>query len=146
MIDYIKNLNTGEMIGYGLIIFWFIFIICMWVWNSLFYKNSFDDWLFKPKEFKLWNKLIREWDTKVEFDKALTPNVVHYIWVGTPYRLISWKDGTLSIFKDAEAISVGGLRPAISSEIAILLNNKFFDVIKNGDVFGDKHGSMFGNM
>ena len=135
MIDYIKNLNTGEMIGYGLIIFWFIFIICMWVWNSLFYKNSFADWLFKPKEFKLWNKLIREWDTKVEFDKALTPNVVYYIWVGTPYRLISWKDGTLSIFKDAEAVSVGGLRPAISSEIAILLNNKFFDVIKNGDVF-----------
>ena len=135
MIDYIKNLNTGEMIGYGLIIFWIIFIVCLWIWNDLFYKGAFIDWLFKHKQFKLWNKLIREWDTKVEFDKALTPNVVYYNWVDTPYRLISWKDGTLSIFKDVEPVSVGGLRPAISSEIAILLNNKFFDVIKNGDVF-----------
>ena len=135
MIDYINNLNFGQIFGYGLIIVWIIFIVCLWIWNGLFYKGALIDYLFKHKQFKLWNKLIREWDTKVEFDKALTPNVVYYTWNDTPYRLISWKDGTLSIFKDAEPVSVGGLRPVISSEIAIMLNNKFFDLIKNGDMF-----------
>lgn len=134
MIDYINNLNFGQIVGYSLIIVWIIFIICLWIWNDLFYKGAFIDWLFKYKQFKLWNKLIREWDTKVEFDKALTPNVVYYKWIDTPYRLISWKDGTLSIFKDDEPVSVGGLRPVISSEIAIVLNNKFYDLIKNGDM------------